>query len=681
MLNPFFILEKLLYRVRDFFWDYPDKLLGDNPFKYGFIKFYKTSSPYSHFVSAVIILGLLTFMFTDSRYKTIVNAQQSKLIEAVVMGVDDSGRVQKINKVNPLIPTNIQLEKDLIDLIYEPLIKYDYAKQPDGTWVPTIREILASEVIKLKEGADYQFNLRRGVRWHDGKEFTANDVIATFDLVSKLEKNQNAYIRAIKQLRWEKIDDYTIRLCTKGSIEGATCNQIQNEVNPEILSNFLELVSIKIIPAHKISDINETTLENFNAELFISPVGTGKYKFYSADTGSITLIRNDDYIYSSADIKPQITSIQFKFYKTLTDSVQAVENGEAHGFASISVQSKKDLEKYTNVSINLSPVINNQYWGIYFNLKKDPDGKPKGPAFFTDSGNPLKQNDAVILNNGVRVRQAISSAINRAEIIQNALLGVGAEAFGPIPAKSEFFNGNAGWFKYNVEKARALLDEAGWHMAPGQKYRANDQGEEMKFSLYFVNSYDRFNVARVIKKNLEDIGINVIIDRKEQPGQDTSEGAPIGWTLDEINRLVLAPRSFDAILYGMNTFIDPDRFELFHSSQVTDPGLNIGSYIGTNLTPIINPNRKTPKDPSLINVSKVDLFLEQAKRYDPERDKTLRKSRYNEIQIEIARDSPVVFLYHPQFIYYTNTNLKQVDILNASSVEDRFRNIEKWRVN
>lgn len=654
MPKIFNFLEQSIYRIRDIFWDYPEKLFGERSLRTNLIAIYQISVPYSHFVIAFATFALILVTFSDTHYKAIINNPNKVLVEAVVMGVDSEGRIQRINKVNPILPTNIQLEKDLVDLIYEPLIKYEYIDKGNDTWEPQVINVLASDVIRIKEGSDYQFNLKRGVRWHDDREFTADDVIATLNLVASLNRTDNAYIRAIKQMRWEKVSDYSIRLCTKGSDQQATCNESQD--NP-IFSNFLELVSIRIAPAHKISTLTEVQVNNSDADIFRSPVGTGKYKFYSADNASVTLVKNPDYIYAVDRPQPQISTIRFKYYKTLEEAVKSIKNGESHSLASISVEYKTDLEKTTNVDINLSPVLDNQYWGLYFNLKKDPDGNSKGPKFFQD----------------VQVRRAISAAISRYEIIENALLGVGDESFGPITQKSEFFNKNAGWETYDPEKAKRLLDEAGWSLKGSSKIRTNDLGEELVFSLYFVNSYDRLNVARVIQKNLEDIGIRAIIDRRQMPGQDSSSEAPSGWSLDEINREVLAPRSFDAILYGMNTFIDPDRYELFHSSQSVDPGLNIASYIGSAETIQV-------KESQLERLPRIDRLLEVTRTFDPLQAKSERLRNYLDIQTLIAEDAPVVFLYHPQFIYYANTNVSHVDLSNVASVEDRFRNIENWEI-
>jgi len=660
MPKIFKLLEQLIYSIRDFFWNYPEALFGENSLRSRFNIIYRLSVPYSHFILAIVSFSIILLLFGNTRYKAIIDNSNKVLIEAVVMGIDAEGKLQKVNKVNPILPTNIQLEKDLIDLIYEPLIKYEYVQLADGSWQPQVINVLATDVIKIKEGSDYQFNLKRGIRWHDDKEFKADDVIATLNLVSSLSRTDNAYIKAIKQMRWEKVSDYSIRLCTKGSDSQANCNESKD--NP-IFSNFLELVSISIVPAHRVVGLTEVQINNSDADIFRSPNGTGKYKFYSADNQSVTVIRNNDYAYSKDQHSPSITSINFKYYTTLEDAVKSIKNGEAHSLASISIEFKNELEKNTNVDINLSPVLDNQYWGMYYNLKKDPEGNAKGSDFFQN----------------INVRKAISSAISRYEIIENALLGVGEEAFGPITQKSEFFNKNAGWATYDPDTAKKILDQEGWTLKGNQKIRTNNEGAELSFSMYFVNSFDRLNVARVIQKNLADIGIKVNIDRRQMPGQDSSDSSPAGWTLDEINREVLAPRSFDVILYGMNTFIDPDRFELFHSSQSVDPGLNIASYIGSAQTVRPRENRKEGES-SLETLPKVDRLLEITRTFDPSSAENERFNNYAEIQTLIAQDSPVTFLYHPQFIYYTNTSVAKIDLGNIANVEDRFRNIQNWEI-
>lgn len=654
MFNPIKVLSQIFYSLRDTVWNYPEVLIGDNSLRTYLNKVYRASVPYSHFATSAVIILLITAIFF-SNFRNILNANTSTLIEGVIMGSDTSGNLQTITKVDPLRSSNIQLERDLSELIYEPLLKSEFAN--DGSGLTVIRNILAEDVIRIRQGADYQFSLRRGVYWHDGRLFNADDVLATFNFVSQLDSD-NAYIRAVKQLRWEKLDDFNIRVCTKAS-DDRTCEQSRD--NP-ILSNFLELISIKIIPAHMIENVDPRRIDTQVPDLFRSPIGTGRYKFFSVEDRFISLVRNNEYY--DRDRIPSIDNITFKLFPTFEDGVRALENGEIHTLSSVSSEFKRSLEDFPQIDVNVSPVLYNQYWSIYFNLRKDPSGNTIGSPFFQDE----------------KVRKAISMGINRDTIVENALQGVAEEAIGPIPVISEFYNRDTNWYRYNQSRARLLLEEAGWFLESGEKIRKNSEGESLSFSLYFVDSFDRQNVARSIKNDLEAIGVEVKIDRREQPGQDQSRSAPTGWSLSEINNQYLLPRNFDAILYGMYTFIDPDRFELFHRNQISDPGLNIAGYQGSVESVQIRPDRQEGES-SLITVPRVDRLLEETRALDTIEDAERRKLNYNEIQDLIAEDAPVVFLYHPRFIYYSHTRISNVDLSHVTSVEDRFRNIEKWSLN
>jgi peptide/nickel transport system substrate-binding protein len=650
MFNIINSAVQLLYKLRDLIWSYPDLILGEGSLRTYVLRIYRISVPYSHFVSSCLIVLLVSSIFFNN-VRLVFGNRASTLIEGVVMGADSQGNIQTLGKIDPLRASNIQLERDLGELIYEPMIKYEF-DDLDGT--AKIVNILAEDVVRIRQGADYQFSLKRDVYWHDGVPFTSNDVIATFEFVSKLDAN-NAYIRAIQELRWEKLDDYNLRVCTR-SFQESTCEQSSD--NP-ILSNFLELISVKIIPAHKIVGVDPAKIDVNIPELFRIPVGTGKYMIQSVGDNSILLKRNE--AYHDKENIPSIEFLQFKLFSTFSSAVVALENGEIHTLSSVSGEFKRDLEQFPQINSSLSPVLYNQYWGMYFNLRKDPDGNTIGSKFFQD----------------VNVRRAISMAINRDTLVSDALLGMGSEAIGPIPEKSEFFNRNAGWFRYDPTAARALLDDSGWTIKSGDIYRTNVQEEVLEFSLYFVDSYDRINVAKSIQNDLETIGIRVIIDRREQPGQDASDKAASGWSLSELNNQYLLPRTFDAILYGMYTFIDPDRYELFHSGQSTDPGLNISGYVGSELSVQVRPDRKEGES-ALITVPKVDRLLEETRALDSSSDAERRKQNYNEFQALLASDSPVVFLYQPQFIYYSHSRVKNVTLDGVSSLEDRFRHIEDW---
>ncbi|MCA9387204.1 hypothetical protein KC669_04185 [Candidatus Dojkabacteria bacterium] len=662
------VIESNLYRIRNSFWNYPEYFDPEQPYNKKFIKLYLSSVPYSHYTLATLVFLLFTLPLLVSGVPHVLGSTRGLLIEGVVMGIDSNGNVQKINKINPVLPSNIQLEKDLVALIYEPLIRYQYVADEQGTYVGGVQNILAKEIITLLPGANYEIVLKDNVEWHDSvpgssHKLTADDVIATFQLYASLNEDtaSNIYTKTMKQLQWVKVNNNTIRVCTKPNEETTVPCDVSPRVTYPIFSNFLELISFNIVSANSAKDINSSNVDTAEPSLFRNPVGTGLYKLKHTGENSITVEINKKHGLFSNNI--DVTSIRFEYFTTLNDAISALQNAEIHSLATLSVEYKDRLKEYTQIQEHVSDVLYNQFWGLYFNLRKRPDETSIAPEFLQD----------------VRVREAISAAINRDKITKQTLRGVGEEAYGPIPSISYFFNPDAGWNTYDIEKAEELLDDAGWKLRSGNEFRTNSDGEALKFSLYFVDNFDRSEVAKSIKADLAAVGIDAIINRKDQSGNQVSESNSETWSLQELNDQLLSPGLFDVILYGMQTFVDPDRYELYHSSQTRYPGLNIAGYVSTEQTVDKNDDRQEGES-SVIQVPKVDRFLDLARSFNPEDDKDARKDRYDTIQDLIAADAPVVYLYHPRYLYFTNRVLSDVDLANADSLEERFINIQNWEL-
>lgn len=656
LLFPFFGIEKVLYFVRNAMWEYPNFFTEKNALIRYLVFLFRTTQPIGNFVLSLVLMFSIIFFVMQGSITTLLGISRGKVLkEGIVMGFDNLGFVQKISKVDPFMPANIQFEKDIVELIYEPLIKFEFIQKEDGSWGESIKKVLAKEVFEIRPGADYRFDLKENVYWHDGKPFTADDVIHTFNLVSRMEKSNSSYTLALKQLQWEKITDYSIRVCTQNKDFPTTCSNSKD--NP-ILSNFLELISVKIVPKHLTLDLNPNTYVNLVHPILIYPVGTGRFKFSYVDQDGIKLTVNTVYhdLSKLVNIK-EIEGIYFKYFGSFEDAISALLSGNIHSLVSFTTEFFDDIQQYSYIQRNFSSVIYNQYWSLYFNLNEEEDTDHPNKVFLQDQ----------------RMRRAIAHAINREEIIEVALRGMGEEAFGPINKHSIYFNEEANWPIFDINKSKQILEEIGWTVKDNSKYRTNDEGKILEFNLYFLDTYDRKKIAYVIKDNLEKVGIklNLPVDVNNQIK---------GFSLDDLTNQVIANKKFDILLFGINTFIDPDRYELFHSSQSKFPGLNIASYESSEKSVIPNPNRQSPNDKSVITIPKVDKLLDQARRFDPKIGLEKRKQDYFDIQEIIAMDSPVVFLFHPKFLYYTNRVVKNVDMTNVTSQEDRFRNIHTWKI-
>jgi peptide/nickel transport system substrate-binding protein len=641
LLSPWQMFQRLeqgFYTLRELLWNYPDYLvLSDTSLWRTVYGFYQLLRPYSFFALAALVLFAVgaVLLLPNVEFNLTAN-DEGKLLEGVVMGIGDDGTIQKLAKINPLIPSTIQLEKDLNQLIYEPLIRYNQ----DGT----ITNVLAVDIVRRQEGAEYIFQLKEGVKWHDGQSFGTDDVLATLNLISDLAANEelreNAFVKAISQMGWETVGNNSIAVCT---LAAADLEDFHNGVTSRpctgasglkpIISNFLELVAIKIMPAHQIGELNVLNINRPDPVINRYPVGTGSFRFVRGEGRSIQLTRNLEYHNKISGI----SDIEFILYPTEGEAVLALQRGEIHGLATVSTDFLQGMNSYKQIDIMFSDVLANQYWALYFNLRKDPDGNTLGPIFFQDS----------------QVRRALALAINKQRII-DALLGLGQVTHGPISPQSDFYNAQAKWPMYNLEEAKQILDKAGWVV--GSDGIREKEGVRMEFSLAFANNSDRIQTAEAVITDFAALGVKVKANPLNQK---------------ELVNQVVTPKAFDMLLYGVRTFIDPDRYELFHSQQA---GLsNLSSFKGKARTTVIR-NGKTARIPD------IDHQLELGRSLDPLEAKEERKNTYKEFQRLLAEDLPAIFLYSPEFIYYRHKSLKGVSLENAQSVEDRLLNVEKWRL-
>jgi len=158
--------ENIFSKIRDFFWRYPRGVFGKGGLLYSTYLFYKSVRPFSHIF--LFILGFFGLGFANYYHSSaFLKVEEDILTEGVIIG--DS----VLSRINPLLPSNNQLETDLARLIYHPLIRVNASGE--------VKPILASSWEETSgDGMEYKLFLRDDVYWHDGEKFTADDVIATF---------------------------------------------------------------------------------------------------------------------------------------------------------------------------------------------------------------------------------------------------------------------------------------------------------------------------------------------------------------------------------------------------------------------------------------------------------------------------------------------------------------------
>ena len=321
----------------------------------------------------------------------------------------------------------------------------------------------------------------------------------------------------------------------------------------------------------------------------------------------------------------------FRLYKDQEQAVSDLKTGQIHALTGVNSDSVQELSVIPNLKIYRSNVIYNQYWGLYFNL--------------------ADQNKSSVKE--VKVRQAISSAINK-NFINEALVGSAIEAKGPIPETSFAFS-KSEKYVYNIKSAKTLLDRAGWKVVKGQKYRMSSKGVVLELNLVYVKNIDRDKLVEVIQRDLAAVGIKV---------------NPVAKTISEVNNDYVLPGFFDILLYGVSTFIDPDRYELFHSSQIGYPNLNISSYKSKEETVVIKGGKKQ-------RVPEVDYLLEKGRSVS---DKGVRKIEYENFQEIVMEELPVIYLYHPVYTYVVNKRVAGLVLEDMVTLEDRYNEVNAWYI-
>jgi peptide/nickel transport system substrate-binding protein len=288
--------------------------------------------------------------------------------------------------------------------LYDPLVFQD----DDGTIVPALAE--SWEV--SKDGTEYIFHLRKGVTFHNGEPFTADDVIATWKYGMGEGSSWPDRYSIAKSV--EKIDDYTVRVTTDGP-------------KPLLLVTMHDFWSI--IPNEYMEKVG---LDGFQQH----PIGTGPFMFVEWVKGDhITYQANPNYWREG---QPRVEKVIFRFITESSTRVAALTADEIDLTKRLTAEEANQLLSVPGVKVIQYPVARIFY--IAFNNLTTGKGLPTEDA---------------------KVRQAMNYAVDVDAILKSLFGGAGKRAAGFV-ASSELGYGVVKPFPYDPEKAKQLLAEAGY---------------------------------------------------------------------------------------------------------------------------------------------------------------------------------------------------------------------------
>jgi len=489
------------------------------------------------------------------------------------------GSIGDASNLIPMLASD-STSHDISGLIFNGLVKYDKNLKLVGD--------LAESWGVSQDGLTITFRLRQGVKWEDGKEFTAEDVMFGFKTITN-PNTRTAYAGDFKEVKEaEVVDRHTFRVTYKRPFAPG-------------LSSWSSLV---VLPKHILEgqDIN-------NSPFSRKPIGLGPYRFQEWKTGEkIVLQANPGYF----EGRPYLDGFVYRIIPDLATMflelkalgldfmgltpMQYKRQTETHKI-------KRDFRKYKYLAF--------AYTYLGYNLK---DWK------FQDQG----------------VRQAISYAIDKEEIIEGVLLGMGLMATGPYKPDTPWYNPNVRQYPLNQEKARKLLADAGWRDS-GKDGILNKDGKPFEFTILTNQGNEsRAKCAEIIQRRLKMIGIRVKIRTVEW-------AAFINDFIDK--------RNFEAVILGWTLGQDPDLYDIWHSSKVGPKELNFISYQN----------------------KEVDALLEKG-RYTF--DQKVRKACYDRIQEILAEEQPYTFLFVPYALPIVHARFHGIEPAPAGIGH----NMPKWYV-
>ena len=455
------------------------------------------------------------------------------------------------SRLNPIL-ANDSASSEITDWLFSGLFKYD----KDGN--PTVD---LAKSYTFETPTKLIIKLRDDILWHDNERFTSKDVIFTYEKIIDPKVLNSIKSNFIQVQNVKALDDYTIEVIYKQPYFKA-----------------IETWMVGILPYHILKDEKDLMTSSFNK----NPIGTGSYKLKEFKQGQdIELIANENYF----EGKPKIEKIKYQFLPDPNTSFLYLKQKKLDlgGLTPIQVDRQLDDNFKNNYTIMQKPSFSYTYLG--FNLKNEK---------FKD----------------IRVRKALSYAINRQELVDILFFGYGKVCNGPFLPGSFAYNDEVETITQNIQKAKELLKEAGY-----------DEKNPFTFEIVTNTGNDiRINAAQILQYQLQKAGIIMNIRVME-------------W--QSFLNTVVHPRKFEAVLLGWSLALMPDAYPLWHSSSAKLGGFNLVSYNNQEVDKLIEEGSKT--------VNRDDLG-----------------KIYKEIFKKINEDLPYLFLYIPDSISVVNKDIKHI---------------------
>ena len=470
-------------------------------------------------------------------------------------------------RLNPLLATD-SVSSSLTDWLFEGLVKYD----KNAEIAPELAESWHFENPKT-----LVFKLRRDRTWHDGVSVTAHDVVFTYETAVS-DRVFTPYASSFRMVeKVEAIDDFTVRVSYK-----------------EPYFKALEIWMMAIIPKHRLENEADLMTSEFNRK----PIGSSYFRLEE-----LHLSRNVELLaYTNYKPRPPfIDKVVFQYVQDPSVEFLKLKSRQIHigSLDAMQVDRQLDADFEKDYRIVEYPAFQYNYLGFNLRLEKFQDPK---------------------------VREALSLAVDRQELVDILFFGRARVSHGPILEGALGFNPDVRSPEQNVTKARQLLKEAGY-----------DESNPLSFELATnSNNPIRVYAAQILQHQLAQAGVRVKLRVME-------------WQAF-LSRVVHA-RNFETVLLAWSVPLMPDPFTLWHSSMDKKGGFNFVGYS--------NPE--------------VDRLIETAQSVT---DRNELNRLFGEYHRLVMADRPYLFLYSPNAISAISRKLEPIEPTLVGYGHNRF----EWRI-
>ncbi len=437
----------------------------------------------------------------------------------------------------------------------------------------------------------WSFTLRDDVTFHDGTPFNAEAVVANLERVldPAMASPRMFLYEMVSDV--EAVDEHTVEITTEypfapllahlahdggGMISKDVIDTDYQEALDAAGEDMTAEEYYELRDSGDAEEVQDAISSDLGEYVTANPVGTGAFKLQERTPGEqVVLERNDDYYGEAATLD----TVTFKVVPETASRIAEIESGTSHVAGAVESSNADRIANGAETELDETESMSLSYIG--FNTEKEP---------LDDE----------------RVRQAISYAIDREEIISGVYDGVGIPAQGTLAPGVFGYDENVEGISYDIERAKELMAEAGYE-------------DGLDLSIWTNDSPERVNTAIYLQESLQEIGINLTVEQLEW-----------GAYLEET-----AAGNHDMFILGWSTVTgdaDYGTYPLFHSSMHGDPG-----------------NR------SFLSDDKVDELLEAGRQ---ETDEEARLEIYSELQDYLVDVAPMAYIHHQNYLTGLNANVQ-----------------------